>query len=129
MTKSSGSIRELYDSIAEPESISYEVFVKKIRRLREGNTRTTNRLSRNLGIEPNAKPKKLSDFVSYDGEGWSDKYVLLANSLGQRIVNKEGLSTKDCLEFLATKHDRVVKRIFFSFGYDVNPVSYTHLRA
>src|SRR5450759_411035 len=116
------SIRALYDSIADPNSVSYEVFVKKIGRLREGNTRTSNRLSRNLGIEPNVKPKKLSDFVAYDGEGWSDKYVLLANSLGQRIVNKEGLSTKDCLEFLATKHDRVVKRIFFSFGYDVNHI-------
>ena len=133
------SLRELYDSIANSESVSYEVFVKKIRRLYNGNTRTYNRLSRNLGIEPPTtpraprvrtiprkpspkKPKKPSDFVAYDGEGWSDKYVLLANSIGQRIVNQDGLSSKDCLKFLAQKSDHVVKRIFFSFGYDVNHI-------
>jgi hypothetical protein len=130
------SIRELYDTVAGPDSVSYEVFVKKLRRLQEGNTRTANRLSRNLSVEPPKapvvrktprkpspkKPKKPSDFIAYDGEGWSDKYVLLANSLGERIVNQDGLSTKACLEFLTQKYDHVVKRIFFSFGYDVNHI-------
>src|ERR1035437_10104582 len=108
----STSLRELYDKIAEPDSVSYEVFVKKIRRLYDGNIRKRNRLSRNLGVEPPTtpraprvrttprkplprKPKKPSDFVAYDGEGWSDKYILLANSIGQRIVNQDGLSSKD----------------------------------
>lgn len=118
------SIKDLYEQVADENSASYRVFLKKLQRLAENNTRTTNRLSRNLGIEPDRqrKPTPSREFVAYDGEGWSDKYVLLANSLDERIVNQDGLSTKTCLEFLAQAYDKPVKRIFFSFNYDVNHI-------
>src|SRR5487761_2325285 len=117
------TIKELYDAVAGPDSASYNSFLKKLQRLQDDNLRTKNSLSRRLNIDPTKKRNRpISDFVAYDGEGWSDKYVLLANSRGDRIVNKEGLSTKECLAFLAQRYDTPVKRIFFSFGYDVNHI-------
>src|ERR1035437_974241 len=108
------TIKELYDLVADDGSASYDVFRKKLIKIRDGNIRTLNSLSRNLDIEPEVKRPKavVSDFVAYDGEGWSDKYVLLANSRGERIVDQGGLSTKLCLEFLARKYDSPTKRIF-----------------
>lgn len=124
------SLKELYDTVSDPDSASYRAFMAKIARLRTGNVRTLNRVKREFGILPesartarrNGRKPQPSNFVAYDGEGWSDKYVLLANSLGERIVNKEGLSTEDCLEFLNLRYDKPVKRVFFSFSYDVNHI-------
>ncbi len=117
------TIKELYDLVADDDSASYDVFRKKLLKVRDGNIRTLNSLSRNLDVEPEVKhPKITSEFVAYDGEGWSDKYVLLANSRGERIVNQEGLSTRQCLEFLARKYESPTKRIFFAFSYDVNHI-------
>lgn len=116
------SIKKLYDSVADKDSVSYGVFRKKFHRLLSGNTRTTNRLMRNLGISVERPKAPQRDFIAYDGEGWGDKYTLLANSLGEYTENSEGLSTIDCLAYLASKYDKPIKRIFFSFSYDVNHI-------
>ncbi len=123
------TLRQLYETIKDTDSASYSVFVKKLRRLATDNTRTFNRLSRDFGIvQPRKRsprrPKAKVDpiFIAYDGEGWDDKLVLLANSLGEHVVNRDGLSTKDCLELLAVSYKIPVKRVFFSFGYDVNHI-------
>lgn len=118
------SIKSLYEQVADKDSVTYNAFLDKLKRLAEQNKRTYNRLSRNLGVEP-AREKDLTPtraFVAYDGEGWSDKYVLLANSNGDSVSNLDGLSTLECLTFLATAFDKPVKRIFFSFNYDVNHI-------
>lgn len=51
-------------------------------------------------------------------------YVLLANSKGERIVNREGLSTRDCLEFLLETKQRHPDSILVGFGlnYDINQI-------
>lgn len=124
------TLKALYESVQDEKSISYEAFRQKLHRLAESNPRTYNAVSRRLGIEPprrRSKKHPLSTyvappFVAYDGEGWGDKYILLANSLGERISNLEGLSSKECLEFLSKRHDHVTRRVFFSFGYDVNHI-------
>lgn len=115
-------IKELYDSVAGPNSASYEVFRKKLHRLLQGNVRTTNKLLRNAGVEV-PRPKEPSrEFVGYDGEGWDGKYTLLANSLGEYIANPDGLSTTECLEFLVGKYDQPMYRVWFGFSYDVNNI-------
>ena len=115
------SLRRLWKELKDENSISYTAFVKKMRRLSAGNVRTRNAISRQLGIEPQ-KPRVIRDFLSYDGEGYNGKYVLLANSYGDRIYNPEGLSSGDCLEFLALKYADSPKRVAFAFGYDVNNI-------
>ncbi len=115
------NIKELYEQVADTDSASYDVFRKKLHRLLQGNVRTKNRAIRNGGKEPR-KMRPPSDFLAYDGEGWGTKYALLANSFGERLVNTDGLTTLECLEFLTAKYDTRVKRIFFSFGYDVNHI-------
>lgn len=118
------TIRDLYDAVSDDDSASYEVFRKKLRRLGKGNVRTTNTVLRKVGIEPKRKypPEPSRDFVSYDGEGWDNKYVLLANSLGDSISNPEGLTSKECLDFLSQRFNHPAYRVFFSFGYDVNHI-------
>ena len=113
------SIKELYERVADTDTVSYDAFLDTLHRLAEGNVRTQMRVGRQLGIK--AAPK-VSPFVAYDGEGWGDKFVLLGNSLRERIVDKNGLSTIQCLEMLAQPYDQVIKRVFFSFGYDVNHI-------
>lgn len=118
------TIKDLWELAGGSEAISYNAFLEKFNRLRQGNIRTTNRILRSVGLEPHFSPrrKESQTFVSYDGEGWDDKFVLLANSLGERTVNQNGLSSVQCLELLNAKYDRVVKRVFFSFSYDVNHI-------
>jgi hypothetical protein len=124
------SIKALYDTIADENSASYEAFRQKLHRLAANNPRTYNRLSRRLGIEPvrrRSREHPLTTytppmFIAYDGEGWNDKFVLLGNSLKERISNPEGLSTVDCLEYLNIRYAGTSKRVFFSFGYDVNHI-------
>jgi hypothetical protein len=133
------SLKQLYDSVKDGNSASYAAFWAKLERMKSGNPRTYNALLRQLGIDlpkrkhgdshpsgPSGKRKikkpTSSTFLAYDGEGWKDKLVLLANSNGDRISNSDGLSTKDCLELLSQVYDKVYKRIFFSFGYDVNHI-------
>lgn len=58
-------------------------------------------------------------FVAWDGEGIEDRYIILANSDGRYIVNEQGLSTEECLEFLLEYAGKPVNHVWFAFGYDV----------
>lgn len=60
-------------------------------------------------------------FTAWDGEGWDGKYTLLANSEGESIANPDGLSTRECLDFLLSAK-KARNHIWFSFGYDVNMI-------
>lgn len=124
------TIKELYEAIKDENSTSYIEFTKKLKRLANDNTRTINATSRKLGVKPKRKAvkRKPGEFIVYDGEGWDGKYTLLASkdTIGvpsEHYVNpEEGLSTVDCLEFLTLPQGRGKKRVFFSFGYDVNMI-------
>lgn len=116
------SIKSLYDTVAGEDSASYDAFRKKLHRLASKNKRTVNNLLRSTGVEIKRPKAPSREFVAYDGEGWGTSYTLLANSEGEYTANPEGLSSKDCLEFLSSKFDAPVKRVFFSFGYDVNHI-------
>lgn len=122
------TIKEMYDAaVAQGSTISYGVFRKKLLRLLDGNVRTTNRVMRDVGMAVNVRRRK---FVAYDGEGDKDRYFLLANSLGEVLKTPgeygrdlRALSTQECLDYLSTKYDNTVYRVFFSFGYDVNHIT------
>lgn len=116
------TLKDIYNGIPEPK-ITYESWLRKMHRFAEGNVRTTMRVQRILGITPPTSRKRhyLQDFIAYDGEGYDDKYVLLANSRGERISNPKGLSTEECLKFLSKKYGNA-KRVWFSFSYDINHI-------
>lgn len=117
------TLKELYESADPNDPVAYKTFLRKLHRLEEQNPRTMNRIRRQLGISVDKNVDRRTqgvEFVAYDGEGFQDKYVLLANSLEERVSNIDGLSTFDALEFLATPYNIPTKRIFFSFSYDVN---------
>jgi hypothetical protein len=57
--------------------------------------------------------------VAFDGEGYLDRYVLLASSDDERW-NKRGLSARECLEFLTKPCYAKTLNVWYSFGYDVN---------
>lgn len=63
----------------------------------------------------------MKNFIALDGEGIDDKYVLLACSLGDYIENPEGLSTKECFEFiLQLPKPQGAVYVGFFFSYDIN---------
>lgn len=121
------TLKSIYDEaiINDPNPVSYKVWLKKLHRLEDSNIRTKNATKRKLGVPEQARVDKRrlgTQFVSFDGEGYENKYVLLANSLGERIVNPDGLSSFECLSFLATGYEISTKRVGFSIGYDVNMI-------
>ena len=65
-------------------------------------------------------------FIAWDGEGITEdgvhKYVLLANSVGDVLVNREGLSFEEVVEALLSVKERYPKgiNIGFGLGYDIN---------
>lgn len=68
------------------------------------------------------------EVIAWDGEAVTEngehKYVLLSNSLGDRIVNPDGLSTGEVLKFLTdvgSKHRRAI-HVSYGFSYDVNMI-------
>lgn len=64
------------------------------------------------------KKVKLRPFVAFDGEGEDGRYTVLAASDGRELVDRTGLSSVDCLNFLLhSKKDAI--NIWYSFGYDV----------
>jgi hypothetical protein len=120
------SIRKLYEAVADTNSVSYRSFLETLQRLREGNERTKRRVQRTVSGAYVRGSHRISSaeapFLTFDGEGWDDKYVLLANSSGDYVVNPNGLTTLECLEFLTRPSDGMVKRVWFSFSYDVNHI-------
>lgn len=72
------------------------------------------------------------EFIAWDGEGINagkvdassvrQDYILLANSLGDSIVKRSGLSTLSCLQFLCKTAEAHPKAIHVIYGgsYDVN---------
>jgi len=112
------TLRELYESIKDDDSVGYKTFLQKLHRVEQGNPRAMNKLRARLGLAPHIG--RQSEFVAYDSEGWDNKIVLLANSLGENINNVDGLTTAECFDFLTHGYTKTVKRIFFSFSYDIN---------
>lgn len=72
------------------------------------------------GKAPKAISKK---FLAWDGEGEDGKYTLLANSEGDVLMDRDGLSTKQCLDFLLEHgHSGWRNNVWYSFGYDVSMI-------
>jgi DNA polymerase type B, organellar and viral len=68
-------------------------------------------------------------FLGWDGEGITSpdgvhRYVMLANSAGDCLVNNDGLATHECLEWIdaAGRRNNDCNHVGFSFGYDVNMI-------
>jgi hypothetical protein len=66
-------------------------------------------------------------FIAWDGEGITTpggihRYIFLANSLGERIVSEEGLTSKAIFEFLWRTRERFPDaiNIIYGGGYDFN---------
>lgn len=66
-------------------------------------------------------------FVAIDGESFSPpngghNYVLMACSVGDYVFNENGLSTKQCFDYLLNLRRKAKRYIFVAFGlnYDVN---------
>lgn len=73
----------------------------------------------------------MTTFVGVDGEGITfnegepQRYVMLASSLGNSVIDMDGLRTIDCFEFLfRTKAEapRDSQLVGFAFNYDVNMI-------
>src|SRR4051812_15798942 len=66
-------------------------------------------------------------FVAWDGEGINESdgshtYILLANSLGQRLVSRDGLATIDVFEMMLNAPKRGVTHVIYGGTYDVNMI-------
>lgn len=121
------NLKEWYRRNAGDSSVSYKEFLKRIHRLGRRRSHVTRQLIADGLLERPPRPVRKykpsnSPFLAYDGEGRGKNglYLLLANSLGDEVYNPEGLSTKECLDFLTRRYDRSYIRIFYGFGYDVN---------
>ena len=70
--------------------------------------------------------KRDSRFIGYDGEsetvGRQATYVLLANSDGDTLYNRGGLSSVQCLDFLSQPKPKYTVRCFFRGHYDINHI-------
>lgn len=65
------------------------------------------------------RPKWGGGFIAIDGEGWDGKYTILAMSGREPLVNTEGLSTLECLNYLVNhKFSRRNAFVGFALGYD-----------
>ena len=94
----------------------------------ENRTRTRNQ-QRAKGKALNDPPKyAVKDFVGWDGEGVTvggiHRYVIFANSLGDSLVNPEGLSAEEIFETLLRVGAANPKAIhvIFSGSYDANMI-------
>lgn len=64
-------------------------------------------------------------FIAWDGEGitepdGSHTYFLLANSLGDSITNRDGLSTVECLDLFLSRAKENGIHVVYGGSYDVN---------
>ncbi len=83
---------------------------------------------RRAGDRHKARSYRKSGFVFWDGEGVTvngvHRYVMLLSSRGDRIVNADGLSSRDCMETLcdgAARNPRAW-HVGFAFSYDANMI-------
>lgn len=58
-------------------------------------------------------------FVGWDGEGEDGKYTLLACSDSAPLVDRNGLTTKQCLDYMLERPNKDKVHVWFSFGYDI----------
>lgn len=65
--------------------------------------------------------KSEQSFLTYDGESTTSTYTLLGNDR-EYIYNREGLSTRACLDFLTRDYDDRPIRCFFGLTFDVNHI-------
>lgn len=57
-------------------------------------------------------------WLAVDGEAIEDKYCLLCDDTGRHVLNLDGLSTKECFEFLLSSRAKVGS--CFGLNYDAN---------
>lgn len=100
------------------------------------NYRVNNRGSRPAPVAPFAKKShnhkskwKYAQYIAWDGEGitlpdGTHIYTLLANSEGHYIWDNNGLSRKQCLDFLYSQYHRYPHgiHVWFSGDYDINMI-------
>lgn len=73
---------------------------------------------------------RTAPFIGWDGEGMDletiHRYTLLANSTGHHVSNQQGLTTRECLDFMtdpATLGETGESiNVMFSGGYDANMI-------
>ena len=124
------TLTDLYNAVADPSTVTFSAFLRRLKRLQQESPKAWANIAAQLGVDNphpyQPRPRKIAlsmtPFVAYDGEGWSDKYVLFANSMGESLVDLDGLDSERTLEFLSRKYETPAKRVFFSFGYDVNHI-------
>jgi hypothetical protein len=67
-------------------------------------------------------------FLGWDGEGITvngrHRYILLANGKGETLVNTDGLTTQECLEFLSGAGQRhsFTNHVMYGGNYDANMI-------
>lgn len=68
-------------------------------------------------------------FIAWDGEGFTDEsgehhYYLLANSLGEYIVNEDGIRTEQALRFMldSGRRNKGAIHVVYASNYDVNMI-------
>src|ERR1700734_218097 len=57
-------------------------------------------------------------WLAVDGEAIADKYCLLCDDTGRHVLNLDGLSTKECFEFLLDSRTKI--GCCFGLNYDAN---------
>jgi hypothetical protein len=60
-----------------------------------------------------------TEYIAVDGEGVEGRYVLLADSTGRSIWRDEGLTSRECFEFLLSLQPRSIP-VGFGLNYDVS---------
>jgi hypothetical protein len=101
----------------------------RAQRILEGRPITDNRVNRHRTDKDRNRGDKSKwerrNIVAWDGEGanlsdGTHVYNLLANSLGHYIINHEGLSTEQCLNFMLRDSTRSAINVIYGGSYDVN---------
>jgi hypothetical protein len=61
-------------------------------------------------------------WIAFDGEAIDGKYILLVDSTGQSIANDDGISTAECLRFVARRLPRSAgwRRCMFGMTFDIH---------
>lgn len=88
--------------------------------MRKKDTRKGDRHSKEYKMKKKLSPRKPweGEFIAVDGEGWDGKYTILAMSGRAPAVNREGLSTLDCLHYLTSRNGGNAAYVGFGLSYD-----------